>query len=73
MANSDIYPCHAITPRERQVLRLLAAGESSKEIARSLTIAVKTVDAHIDNLKLKTRTKNRVHLVAHALQANIIE
>lgn len=56
----------ALTPRESEILRLVAAGMSAKEIGLKLLIAPRTVDRHIDHLKMKTRAKNRAHMIALA-------
>lgn len=62
-----------LTPREREVLVLVASGASAKEIARQLAITSRTVEAHINHLKIKTRCRNRVHLVAMALKGGLID
>lgn len=61
-----------LTLREIEILSLIAAGASAKEIARELHIAARTVEAHINHLKLKTSSRNRAHLVAIALQLGLI-
>ena len=62
----------SLTLREHEILLLIAAGASAKEIARVLHIATRTVEAHINHLKLKTSANNRAHLVAVALQMGLI-
>ena len=57
-----------ITARELQVLALVADGFSAKEVAIKLGIAPSTVERHIDNTRLKTRTRHRAHMVAVAMQ-----
>ena len=53
-AHADASSAHsALTPRESQVLSLVAEGLSSKEIARTLGLSVKTVDTHRSNLMRK--------------------
>lgn len=49
----------SLTPREVEVLRLVAGGQSTKEIARSLGIAPKTADNHVQNLYAKIGVKTR--------------
>lgn len=61
-----------LTDRETEVLRLVAAGMSAKETARELDIAPRTVERHLYHVRLKTRTSNRSHLVAHALREGLI-
>jgi DNA-binding NarL/FixJ family response regulator len=63
----------ALTSRELEVVQLLARGLSAKEVAVELVIAPKTVERYIDQARLKTRTRNRVHLVSHAIQRGMME
>ncbi|MEG8024537.1 Regulatory protein, luxR family [Sphingomonas aurantiaca] len=58
----------SLTARELHILRLTAAGFSAKEIAKQLRIAPRTVERHIDHVRLKTRTRNRSHMVAFAVR-----
>lgn len=58
----------SLTDRELAVLRLTAEGLSAKEIAKELKIAPRTVERHIDHVRLKTRTRNRSHMVAFAIR-----
>jgi LuxR family maltose regulon positive regulatory protein len=53
-----------ITPREQEVLQLLAAGHTNAEIARGLTIAASTVKTHLANIYTKLGVSNRVEAVA---------
>ena len=62
-----------LTSRELEVLILVASGASAKEIARQLHITSRTVETHINHLKLKTRSRNRAHLVAIALEEGLID
>lgn len=62
----------ALTAREVEVLRLIAAGLSAKQVALKLAIAPRTVEHHIDHARLKTQTRNRVHMIAHAIQEGLI-
>lgn len=56
-----------ITPRELEVLKLLIAGQSSKQIAALLHTAVKTIDNHRQRMLKKTNTKSTGELVAYAI------
>lgn len=68
MGTSDPDAVDSLTNRELQVLGLTAQGLSAKEIAKELKIAPRTVERHIDHIRLKTRTRNRSHMVAFAVQ-----
>ncbi|MFE1591978.1 response regulator [Nocardia sp. NPDC058705] len=56
------------TPREREVLRLLADGLSNAEIGAHLNMGITTVKTHVANLMTKTGADNRVRLAVHGLR-----
>jgi two-component system response regulator NreC len=62
-----------LTPREREVMKLLAEGQSVKEIAGDLNLSVKTVEAHKFNLMRKLDIHNKAQLVQYAIQKKIIQ
>jgi DNA-binding NarL/FixJ family response regulator len=62
-----------LTRREIEILKLVAEGHSSREIADQLTISVKTVDRHRSNLMGKLNVSDRVHLARHAIRRGLIE
>ena len=61
-----------ITKREKEILRLVAKGLTSKEIARKLYISPRTVDTHRSNLMEKLELKNIAELVRFAIQHNLV-
>jgi DNA-binding CsgD family transcriptional regulator len=61
-----------LTDREREVLKLLADGYSSKELAARLTLSIKTVDAHKYNLMRKLDIHNRADLVKYAIRKKLV-
>ena len=65
-------PMAQLTNRESEVLRLVARGRSAKEVALELAIAPCTVERHIENVRLKTRTRNRAHMVAYVIQEGLL-
>ena len=67
----DVKASH-LTDRELEILNLVVRGMSAKEIAQVLSIAPKTVERHIDHVRMKTRTRNRIHMVAHAFQQGLV-
>lgn len=60
------------TVREKQVLRLLVAAQSNREIARSLGIEERTVKAHVAKLMRKVGVENRIALSIHAVTHEIL-
>ncbi|WP_367127276.1 response regulator [Saccharothrix sp. HUAS TT1] len=66
-------PDKAITDREEQILKLVAEGHSSKDIAGLLVISVKTVERHRANLLQKLGLKDRLELTRYAIRSGLIE
>lgn len=64
-------PAGALTPREHDVLRLIAVGDSNAEIARRLGIAVHTVERHAGNLYRKIGARGRTDAAAYALRQGL--
>lgn len=62
-----------LTPRERQILKLLAEGKSAKEVANVLDLSVRTVESHRFNLMRKIGVHNKVELLTYALREKIIK
>jgi DNA-binding NarL/FixJ family response regulator len=62
----------AMTPREREVLRLLAAGYSNREIARALFIAEGTVKNHVSNILTKMAVRDRTRAVLKAAERGLL-
>ncbi len=66
----DVAP---LTDRERQVLNLVVAGRTNREIAETLGISAKTVDRHRTNMMAKTGAHSATELVAFALREGLID
>lgn len=62
-----------LTAREEEVLKLVAEGQSSKEIAETLFISVKTVQRHRANLLGKLGLRDRLALTRYAIRSGLIE
>ena len=65
-------PYKQLTDREREILKLLAEGYTTREIADMLVISIKTVEGHKTNLMSKLDIHNRTDLVKFALRKGII-
>jgi DNA-binding NarL/FixJ family response regulator len=63
----------ALSPRETDVLRLAAGGNSNKRIAYSLNLSEETVKTHMKSILSKLRVTDRTHAVAVAARRGIIE
>jgi DNA-binding NarL/FixJ family response regulator len=62
-----------LTPRELEVLKLIAEGHTSKEIAAMLVISIKTVDRHRTTMLDKLGMRDRVELTRYAIRRGLIE
>lgn len=62
-----------LTPREREVLILIAEGLTNQEIADELVISPKTVDSHRENIMRKLNMHSRIDLVKYAIKKGLIE
>ena len=61
-------PAAGLTAREVEILRLVAAGRSDREIADALVLSARTVSNHVAHILLKTGADNRAAAVAFALR-----
>jgi DNA-binding NarL/FixJ family response regulator len=73
MRRGERLPRAVLTPREDEVVKLIAEGHSSREIARVLTISVKTVERHRENVLQKLGMRDRTELTRYAIRAGLIE
>ncbi|MFG2226747.1 response regulator [Streptomyces sp. NPDC048644] len=71
--HGEPLPERAITDREEEILKLVAEGHTSQQIAALLVISVKTVERHRANLLQKLGLKDRLELARYAIRAGLIE
>jgi DNA-binding NarL/FixJ family response regulator len=62
-----------LTPRELEVLKLIAEAHTSKEIAKDLFISIKTVERHRQNILSKLGMRDRVELTRYAIRRGLIQ
>lgn len=62
-----------LTPRELEVLKLIAEAHTSKEIAKALVISIKTVERHRENILDKLGMSDRVELTRYAIRRGLIQ
>lgn len=63
----------ALTPREREVIKLIAEGHRSKDIAKDLSISIKTVEKHRSNLMKKLNLHNVSSLTNYAIKNGLVD
>lgn len=71
-AEGDQEPVH-ITPREKQILDLIAEGKSNKQISTDIFLSIETVKTHIKKIFRKFEVKNRLEAVVAARTRKIID
>lgn len=71
--HGDGLPNTILTPREEEVLKLIAEGYSAREIANTLGISAKTVDQHRTNILQKLGLHDRLALTRYAIRTGLIE
>ena len=73
MADGSEGPREPLTPREQEVLKLIAEAHTNREISRILHLAEKTVESHRGNLLRKLGMRDRVELVRYAIRRGLVE
>ncbi|MBM2615570.1 response regulator transcription factor [Actinoplanes sp. LDG1-06] len=63
----------ALTPRELEVLRLIATGMSNREIAGTLVIGAETVKTYVSRILTKLNLRDRVHAVVYAYETGLVQ
>lgn len=70
--NDKAVAALGLSPRELEVLALLAEGQANKDIARTLGISLNTVKTHVASLLLKLEAPRRTHAIARARELQIL-
>ncbi|MGH2868024.1 MAG: response regulator [Solirubrobacteraceae bacterium] len=71
--HGEATPEDPLTPREQEVVKLIAEGHTSEEIAGTLVISKKTVERHRANILEKLGMRNRVELTRYAIRRGLVE
>lgn len=64
-------PVAGVTRRERDVLRLVAAGKSNRQMAEELSISINTADRHVSNILTKIGAANRAEAASFAVRQGL--
>jgi DNA-binding NarL/FixJ family response regulator len=73
MADDATGPAEPLSPREQEVLKLIAEAHTNREIAAILHLSEKTVESHRGNLLRKLGMRDRVELVRYAIRRGLVE
>jgi DNA-binding NarL/FixJ family response regulator len=73
MADDSTGPREPLTPREQEVLKLIAEAHTNREIGEILHLAEKTVESHRGNILRKLGMRDRVELVRYAIRRGLVE
>ncbi len=65
-------PAMHITPRQREILKMVAMGHTNREIGEALAISVRTVEVHRFNLMRRMNVRNVAQLLRQALQQGLL-
>jgi len=68
-----VSPIKALTNREREILKLIAEGNSNKKVARKLGISVRTVEHHRLSIMRKLGVSNTASLIKYAIKAGFAD
>jgi len=68
---SDSNPLEKLTPRERDVLQLVARGMSNREVARELVVEESTIRTHVKRILMKLHLRDRIQIVIFAYESGI--
>jgi DNA-binding NarL/FixJ family response regulator len=73
IADDSTGPREPLTPREQEVLKLIAEAHTNREIGEILHLAEKTVESHRGNILRKLGMRDRVELVRYAIRRGLVE
>jgi DNA-binding NarL/FixJ family response regulator len=73
MADGSTGPAEPLSPREQEVLKLVAEAHTNKEIGQLLHLSEKTIETHRANLLRKLGMRDRVELVRYAIRRGLVE
>jgi DNA-binding NarL/FixJ family response regulator len=69
----ELVPTDVLSPRETEIVKLIAEGHTSREIAEILSISAHTVERHRQNVLEKLELRDRVALTLYAVRRGLVE
>jgi two-component system, NarL family, response regulator LiaR len=69
---TNIHLVESLTPRQAEVLRLIAQGKSNKQIADELIVSLLTVQNHVHQILAKLQARNRTAAAVYAVQVGLV-
>ncbi len=72
MASDGGQPLEVLTPRQREILQLVAEGKSTKEVAQVLGLSVKTVETHRSQIMDRLDIRDLAGLVRYAVRTGLV-
>ena len=72
LAHNEKIKGSSLTPREREILALVAEGQRNGEIARTLSVSTKTVESHIHNILAKLGVRSRTEALQYSYQQQLL-
>jgi DNA-binding CsgD family transcriptional regulator len=72
LLDRTVHPSHRLTPRQREILQLLAEGQTMKEIAAVLDVTPRTVAFHKYRMMDQLQLKSTAELIQYALKHHIV-
>lgn len=72
LARPEVHETHGLTPRELEVLRLVAAGKTNRDIAAALVVSEHTIARHVQNIFAKLRVSSRTAATAFAFEHDLV-
>ena len=73
MSDDTLGPAEPLSPREQEVLKLIAEAHTNREIGEILHLSEKTVESHRANILRKLGMRDRVELVRYAIRRGLVE
>lgn len=72
-SEEQVYPGTGLTPRETEIVRLVAEGKTNKEVATTLEVSIRTVESHRNHVMRKLKIASLPELVRFAIRSRLVD